>query len=68
MLDLVFNKLNGKEFRYSLFKDNEKSRKLLKPYLFEFNKEYKIVKSWANKEFISEEFILTKEEYYKKIL
>ena len=65
MLDLVFNKLNGKECRYSLFKDNEKSRRLLRPYFFEFNKEYKIVRSWDNKEFISEEFILTKENYHK---
>ena len=66
LLDLVFNKLNGKEFRYSLFKDNEKSRGLLRRYFFEFNKEYNIVRSWDNKEFISEEFILTKENYHKK--
>lgn len=65
LLDLVFNKLNAKEFRYSLFKENDKSRRLLRPYKFSFKDEYKIVRPWDNKKFEVELYQLRKEDYIK---
>ncbi len=65
LLDLSFNKLNAKEFKYSCFEDNNKSKSLLKYYNFKFTDKYNIIRNWDKKEFIVENYILLKEDYIK---
>lgn len=66
LLDLVFNKLNGNEFQYGLCKNNDKSRRLLRPYGFVAIEPSTMHRAWDNQDFEIDEFSLSKEAYFSK--
>lgn len=63
LLDLVFNKLNGKYFKYSYIHNNSKSKHLALLFNFKYESEEVITRLWDKKEIIVEKLYLTKEEY-----
>lgn len=62
-LDFIFNTLEGDAFYYSVCSNNLQSKALLKKYPFKFLKEEAITRSYDNKDFKIEYYILTKDNY-----
>lgn len=65
LLDLAFNKLNAKDFRYSYFIENEKSKNLAFHFHFKPFMKEEIIRPWDKSKKIIEKCLLTKEEYEK---
>ena len=66
LLDLVFNKLNGKEFIWTCFKDNEVSKKLCKSLGFKYFKEENRIRNRDKLNYVCEFYYLTKDMYLDK--
>lgn len=65
LLDLAFNKLNAKDFRYYYNQDNIKSKKLAEFFNFEYETTMEIVRPWDQEKKIIVSNLLSREDYLK---
>lgn len=68
LLDLAFNKLNAKDFRYGYFINNIKSKKLADYFNFKYSETEEFIRPWDKEKKIIELCLLTKEDYEKDII
>lgn len=66
LLDLCFNKLNGKDFKYGYFIENEKSKSLALKYKFKYLETIELKSPWDGIVKTIDNCLLTKEEYLNK--
>ena len=65
LLDLAFNNLNAKSFRYGYFIENIKSKKLALSFGFKYIETEELIRPWDKSKKIIELCILEKEDYLK---
>ena len=63
LLDLAFNKLNAKDFRYGYYQDNIKSKSLAMHFGFKYSETEEMVRPWDGAKKQIDLCLLTKEEY-----
>jgi len=68
LLDLAFNKLYAKSFRYGYYPDNIKSKKLAEHFNFKFFEKKEMIRPWDQEKKIIDLCLLKKEDYIKDLL
>ena len=67
LLDLAFNKLDAKYFKYEYFIDNIKSKNLALKFNFKYNETEEIIRPWDNEKKLVDSCLLSKEDYLKEV-
>ena len=65
LLDIAFNKLNAKTFRYGYFIDNISSKKLALYFNFKYNETKEFIRPWDKEKKLIELCLLSREDYLK---
>lgn len=63
LLDIIFNKLNGKMFLYSCFNSNEKSKRVCTKLGFKYRNSKTTTRDYDKKEFIVDYYYLDRDMY-----
>ena len=64
LLDLAFDKLAAKDFKYGCFRENVKSKSLAKHFGFNYKYTYSVTRTWDESKKTIDSYLLTRSEYY----
>ncbi|MBR2790788.1 MAG: GNAT family N-acetyltransferase [Eggerthellaceae bacterium] len=68
LLDLAFLHLGAEDFRYSYFRENERSRRLAERFGLRYTHSYEITRPWDGTTFTSDSCLLTRDDYLARIV
>ena len=66
LLDLAFQKLDAKDFRYGYFRENVRSGRLVEHFGFRFDRTYEMVRPWDGRLKTINSCILSREDYFRR--